>query len=634
MTTSVPQPPGWQVRRSALAVFALTAALLLLTTGGHTYAIDEETMLSAAYGVLERGNLTLSAGADAPVSTYGPGQSIAAVPLLWLALQLAALLPASAETWLVRAVLSWFNPLVTAAAAAWLVPLLARRHFSARASVATALIYAFATMAWPQSKTFFAEPLTAWLLLVALDAAERAGPQRVVPLLFAGFVAGLTVSVKIQALICLPVLGLLVLRPALIARDVRRLLRDASAWGLAAVAALALLLIYQWQSFGSPFATGYGSAPASIFRNDLLPGLYGLLLSPGKSLLLYAPPLLLLPWALLRFARRDAVLAAAIAALLLINLLFYARLNFWHGDGAWGPRYLNIILPLLVLPLAELAAAWSAQRSVRIALSAVLLAAVPVQLAGVTINLNAYLGVQPDAETRYFVPSQSPILGQLRLLSSQLQQDLRARFQSPAVWLRDGWSYSEGDRAQAQQLPRWSNGSATIALRPAGDAAVQLDLLIDGCRPAPIAPATLTLQIAASSTTFPAACPPRRIALRLPPQSTLLTLLSDRWQPRDAALDRDETLGVLLHDLTVRQGDAALPLVGRLVPLTPMPTDNIVLRRWNSDYRNGHYDFWWWYLRAAPLTPPQYGVTLAIWLVVPALLLISGLRELRRAPAA
>jgi hypothetical protein len=162
-----------RVGRVALAVFAILAGVYLLTTGGHTYAVDEEQMFSAAEGLALRGSLALNqpGPGEAPIySIYGPAQSILALPLYLLGRMFAAVFPEHAYPWVTRGLVSWFNPFVTAAVAALIVLAAARLGYRLRAAAGAGLLYGLATMAWPHSKTFFAEPLTALLLFGAFVA--------------------------------------------------------------------------------------------------------------------------------------------------------------------------------------------------------------------------------------------------------------------------------------------------------------------------------------------------------------------------------------------------------------------------------------------------------------------------------
>ena len=73
---------------------------------------------------------------------------------------------------------------------------------------------------------------------------------------------------------------------------------------------VAILLVgaYNAVRFGSPAETGYGET-AQAFTTPLYIGLYGLLLSPGKSVFLYAPILLAAIFGWFPLRRRHAALA-------------------------------------------------------------------------------------------------------------------------------------------------------------------------------------------------------------------------------------------------------------------------------------------------------------------------------------
>ncbi|NTU84106.1 MAG: hypothetical protein HGA45_32850, partial [Chloroflexales bacterium] len=197
-------------RAAGLAL--LLFGLYLLTASGHLYAIDEIQMYGLTESIGSRGTLALNdpGPSEPPVySTYGPGQSLAALPLYWLGATAARALPPEARPWARGAVILWLNPLVTAIVAA-LVYLGARRVAAPRAALLAALAYGLGTMAWPHAKTCFAEPLNALLWLGAFLLVWRPDgpPAPVRAYAMAGLLAGLATAVKIQAGIALPILGL------------------------------------------------------------------------------------------------------------------------------------------------------------------------------------------------------------------------------------------------------------------------------------------------------------------------------------------------------------------------------------------------------------------------------------------
>lgn len=639
-------------RSVAAGIFALLAGIFLLTTGGHTYAIDEEQMLTVTENLVLHRSVAINAPVDdasAAYSSYGPLQSVAALPFYAAGRAIAAIFPPHGATWAVRAAISWYNPLVTAGVAALLYLAAAQLGYGASVSIGLALLYGLATIAWPHSKTFFAEPLTALVLLgsfvCALIAVSRIEalrgsqplvmglPRAALVLLFvSGMLGGLAPLVKIQSGLALPVLGIYVLVALAMTLGHRRpLFLGLLAWGIGAVLFLLVLSLYLWSLFGSPVRTGYG-AVGRIFRNDLDTGLYGLLISPGKGIFWYAPVLVLWPWGIVRLWRRAWPVALLCLLMAVVHLLFYARVNFWHGDGAWGPRYLNIILPFLVLPLAGFLDSLDQRRTPwRAALLAgLLLLTVPVQVAGLAINLNAYLNLQRDSERRYFYPPDSPIVRHLQLAGRQARQFYDLYFAPNSVALISGFSYSEGDRDQGEQVPRWTLPRAEIALRPSSATPRQVTLALNGCREAgDAAPVTLESEgmLLAAGTT----CPARTFHLLLPVGRTELSLQATAWDPLAAGVERAGPLGVVLQNVSARAGDQDLTLRGDLIPIPPVPTGQVLLRRWVHDYRYGHWDFWWWYLAKSGL-PRMPSILLAGgWVIAAVGLIAGGYRRLRPA---
>jgi hypothetical protein len=131
--------------------------------------------------------------------------------------------------------------------------------------------------------------------------------------------------------------------------------------GLAALAQLA------WNAyrFGSPFDFGYDWAetipmlPARPFAvADVPRGLVVLLLSPGKSLFLWAPALVCSIVAARRFWEMHRAAALGIASTAAVVILTFAGYQFPEGGYAHGPRHLVPMIPLLLLPAAASNIKW------------------------------------------------------------------------------------------------------------------------------------------------------------------------------------------------------------------------------------------------------------------------------------
>src|SRR5262249_37053425 len=115
-----------------------------------------------------------------------------------------------------------------------------------------------------------------------------------------------------------------------------------------------LVLIYNAVRFGNPLNTGRTSVPHPLIGSPFI-GLFGLFVSPAKSILLYTPTYLFALLGLRRLIRMNRRFFASIGACLGLHIILVASLRFWAGEWAWGPRYLVASLPLacIGLPFVE-----------------------------------------------------------------------------------------------------------------------------------------------------------------------------------------------------------------------------------------------------------------------------------------
>lgn len=623
-------------QRAAQALFACLFGIYLLTSSGHNYAIDEELMFEVTENLVLHGGFALNAGSAAEppqYSQYGPGQSIAALPLYGLGRALARMFPTQTYAFLTRAVVGWFNPLITAAVAALLYQAVCMLGYRHRVGLTTALLYGLGTMAWPHSKTFFAEPLTALLLfasfvlLLRLRHAPAASAPQLWLVAISGLLAGLAPSVKVQTGVALPVLALYALLPAVgtPAWSWRRGIVKASVWSAGAGLGLGLLALYQFVLFGSVLQTGYGNSVWSDFNAPFWEGFNGQLWSSGRGIIWYAHPVLLLPAGLWLFRSRDPHVTLLCLLMALSHLLLYAKWVAWDGAGAWGPRFLNTVLPFMVLPLAaflETLRGWRTPGRTSLLLAVVLLA-VPVQVAGLTINMNAFFSATRSAETSYYRIADSAIVGHLRFATRQLRTLYNLHVAPNSVVLRDGFDYSEGRPAQ---VPRWTLPAATIAVRAQSFVAA-VTLALDSCAVQP-GPAQVTLEVGQQPLVVShQPCPPRSYHLLVPSKSNTVRLGATAWEPSAVGIQRDGPLGVLLRHVSGDAAGRALAVQGELVPIPPMPAGQSSLRRWTSDHRLGHWDFWWWYLAHSPLSTELQVLLGGLWLTVGLGAIAWGVRQ-------
>jgi hypothetical protein len=195
----------------------------------------------------------------------------------------------------------------------------------------------------------------------------------------------------------------------------------------------------------------------SRFNSPLWRGLAGLLVSPGSSVFVYSPLLALAPFGLAALWRRDLPLALASLALAATFLLFYARFDGWSGLwSAPGPRYLFVLVPVLLLPLglwldapdaaespdASDGKASRMPRSRRLALAGVLAAlGFFVQLVSTVVRWGS---VQALADYPALSPDQSDFLFQLSRAPAIVMTGLLASGGPLDSWLWNLWHGWEG----------------------------------------------------------------------------------------------------------------------------------------------------------------------------------------------
>lgn len=362
-------------------------------------------------------------------SKYGLGQPLLALPLYVLGTHAAALAVPADRPEIGPLVTSMYNPLVTALTAVLLCALAMRLGYGSRVALALPLIFGLATPAWPYTTTFFSEPSIALSLLGALASLTWRVRVDGRMALLAGVWLGIAVLVRTDSAVYLlpSCLYLLVRTPP------DRRLRVLGVFACAPLLALLAIGAYNLARFGSPTMSGYGIVGDT---HDLHPphtlkglweGIYGPLLSPGKGLLLYAPALLLLPWAVRPFARahgRPALwLALGLAG---VDVLAHAdTLIIWLGGWAWGPRFMIPLIPVLLVVAG--AALHASGRWLRRAAVTLAVLGVAIQIPAVLLDKGAYisyLATQPvsrgciwQTEDLYkWHPQYSPLIGQWQRL--------------------------------------------------------------------------------------------------------------------------------------------------------------------------------------------------------------------------
>jgi hypothetical protein len=305
-------------------------AMFVAVQRGKVTTYDSKIALATARAITD-GHLHLTpaddhAGRNLPYSHYGIGMPLVILPLYLL--QRALHLSPEMLTTLA-------SPLLLAASGALLYLCGRELGWSRRVSLAAGLVFGALTQALQSSQDLFSEPGVACataLLMVGMlrwRAGRPSGPW------LAGAGLGVGLLFRSDSAMLLGV-GLLLL-PALV--PWRRLLAERRAWVGLMLPMLPVLAWTAWCSLrrdGSLVPVVYGGG----FTTPLLEGLHGLLLSHGRSLLVYNPFLLLAIPGAVALWRRDRAATALLVVLVVVRPLFYSRWNAWGGGVNWGPRFL------------------------------------------------------------------------------------------------------------------------------------------------------------------------------------------------------------------------------------------------------------------------------------------------------
>lgn len=369
MHTAIPRAEiGPSDRSIAFLILCLLLLFYFVSYTGVIQSSDGLAMFSTAESIVRRGQLDSNQliwmgnqqgnfAADGDLySRKGLGMTLLAIPLIWIA-------RLSQSVGLVHTALL-LNPIVTAVTGALVYRAGRRLAWSQPASVATALLFGLATLAWPYTQTFFSDPICAFGLFGAfygLLSYAQTGSKRY--LFLGGLAWGLAYLTRVANLITLPLylvalyvavmhgVGLAQRRrrswSVMLALLVRRHWRPFVSFLVPVVLAGILSLWWNWARYDSIWETGY--VETERFSAVWWFGVSGLLMGPARGLLWYSPALILaVPGAVWfwSYARRTLIF---ILLLFVIYVLFYGKWYMWHGGYSWGPRFMVPTLPFLAL---------------------------------------------------------------------------------------------------------------------------------------------------------------------------------------------------------------------------------------------------------------------------------------------
>ena len=337
--------PSLAVARSSegrLMVWLFVAALCvqLLAHNGGLSGLDGETYYQVARSAVDDHRLDIGDGFNTVSGVDGRqyAKSNLGLPLLasiiyFVTAPIARITPGHSD--FIRTAFVGASMTVVISALVVAVYLLARRLGARPSSALIVSIGAVAgTYVLPYSKEFFAEPLSALGIVIAIERALAARP------LAAGTGVAIAVLSRAQSLLFAPAVFLVLARRCGLSAAI------SSAWPIGV--SVGLTIAYNMARFGDPLEFGY---PTEGFTMPFLRGAHMLLLEPSKSVFVFAPAAALIPWAFIRLLRTDRDAVVLIGSTLVIT---FALSALWHnpnGGWCWGPR---LLIPGLLPALAAL----------------------------------------------------------------------------------------------------------------------------------------------------------------------------------------------------------------------------------------------------------------------------------------
>ncbi|MFZ1720916.1 MAG: hypothetical protein WAU07_00230, partial [Microgenomates group bacterium] len=332
----------------------------------HTFEMPQE--------LFPEGNIHMSLvkGSDEKIySPTGLGYSLSLIPAVFvedLLTDFAGVRPHTAfplnNDWPVLLVASWINGVWAGLFVVGLYSYLRILYLSHKQSAVLSLLLVLSSNILPYTKHSFAQMMFVTCLLYSfLNIRKAFLSDSRKSMMVAGVWFGLVViSYNPTFLFTLPALGvyyLILLRESAYLNKVSQFLKDLFWAGFGFLPLGIAYWWFNWIRFGGVGEAGYNGGVAQGLSFPpiyvIIEGFWGLLFSPGKSIFLHSPLLLVLLVFWFKIPKR--ILPELWAALVMfgVYLWFIGTLLggpdylVWHGESSWGPRYMLPVLPLLLL---------------------------------------------------------------------------------------------------------------------------------------------------------------------------------------------------------------------------------------------------------------------------------------------
>ncbi|MDD2580836.1 MAG: glycosyltransferase family 39 protein [Desulfuromonadaceae bacterium] len=266
--------------------------------------------------------------------------------------------------------------------------------YSKRISAITSLIYGFATTACYYAKDPGDHSIETFFVLLAVYCMHRHTiTDKMAFVAYSAFSIGFAIITRPNAVVAIPAILLLPFLEYLSKGHSREKLKQLAivlcTFFIGLIPFAALFMWYNHYRFGSVFETGHRIMASQMGLDffsgtSLLTGLSGFLISPSKGFFYYSPPAIFFFLSIRSFSRSHLKIAICFITLICSYFLFYSKNIYWHGDWAWGPRYVLATLPFFIIPVGSLFNGSS--RLLKSCIYAVVAVSLLIQILAISIN--------------------------------------------------------------------------------------------------------------------------------------------------------------------------------------------------------------------------------------------------------